>query len=268
MRVTQDPVHDLELALAIADAADRVSVSRFLAEDLVVETKPDSTPVTEADKSTEQVIRQMLARHRPGDGILGEEFGQEGSQTRRWIIDPIDGTANYLRGVPVWSTLIGLESDGEQVVGVVSAPAMGRRWWAAAGQGAWTRDVDGRTRPVRTSGITDLAHASFSYSDERGWAERGAERGLRRLIETCWRTRGYGDFWSHMLVAEGAVDIAAEPALMPWDMAALIPIITEAGGRVSGYGGVDPMISGSAVTTNGPLHELVLTMLTPGQGLH
>lgn len=262
------PAADLDLALLIADAADAVSTSRYLADDLLIETKPDTSPVTEADKATETAIRGLLAQHRPDDGILGEEFGQEGSQSRRWIIDPIDGTANYLRGVPVWSTLIGLEVEGELVAGVVSAPAMGRRWWASAGGGAWTSDVDGGARRIRTSGVREIADASFSYSDERGWAERGAEQGLRELTQRCWRTRAYGDFLSHMLVAEGAVDIAAEPALMPWDMAALIPIITEAGGRVSGYGGAEPMISGSLVTSNSVLHDVVLAVLTPGASLH
>jgi histidinol-phosphatase len=254
---------DLDLALDIAEAADRVSMSRYLAADLVVDRKPDTTPVTEADTRTESVIRKMLSRRRPDDAILGEEFGQEGSRDRCWIIDPIDGTANFLRGVPVWATLIGLEADGEIVLGVVSAPALGRRWWAARGRGSHTRDVDGTARRLHSSVVSTLADASFSFSDEDGWAERGALAGLRRLIGTCWRTRAYGDFWSHMMVAEGAVDIAAEPSLMPWDMAALLPIITEAGGRVSGYGGADPMVSGSLVSTNSVLHDEVLAALAP-----
>lgn len=255
---------DLDLALQIADEADVVTRARFLAADLQVETKPDATPVTEADKRAEQVIRERLAGHRPDDGILGEEFGDDGAHDRRWIVDPIDGTANYLRGVPVWCTLIGLEVDRDLVVGVASAPALGRRWWAARGRGAWTRDVDGTVRRLHVSGITSLKDASFSYSDEAHWADVGAHDGLRTLIGTCWRTRGYGDFLSHVLVAEGAVDVAAEPALMPWDMAALVPIVTESGGTITAYDGTPALAGGNAVTTNGYLHEDVLTVLRGG----
>ena len=256
---------ELDLALTIADAADQVTMGHYLSRDLRVDTKPDRTPVTEADQAAEQTIRQLLTEHRPGDQILGEEFGTEDSDSdRRWIIDPIDGTANYLRGVPIWCTLIALEVAGQPVVGVASAPALGRRWWAAAGAGAHTRDVDGSQRALHASGIADLGDASFSFSDERGWAERGAAAGLRDLIEKCWRTRGYGDFLSHVLVAEGAIDIAAEPYLAPWDMAALAPIITESGGSMTAFDGSDPLTGLSAVTTNGHLHELVLTMLRTG----
>jgi histidinol-phosphatase len=192
----------------------------------------------------------------------------DSSPERRWILDPIDGTANYLRGVPVWATLIGLEVFGEVVVGVVSAPAMARRWWAGQGLGAWTSDVNGGTRHLRCSGVRALGDASFSYSDAVGWTERGAADGLQRLQRECWRTRAYGDFLSHMLVAEGAVDISAEPALMPWDMAALLPVIREAGGVATGYGGADPMMSGSLLATNGHLHDLVLSRLTSPPGNH
>ncbi len=253
---------DLALALAIADAADRVTMSRYLARDLRVETKPDTSPVTEADRACEHTIRQMLARERPDDGVLGEEMGTAGGAAgRRWIIDPIDGTKNYLRGVPVWCTLIALEEDGDLRVGVASAPALGRRWWAAVGSGAFTRDVDGTCRRLQASGVTRLPDASFSYSDEEYWLERGAARGLRTLIDSCWRTRAYGDFLSHVLVAEGAVDIAAEPALAPWDMAALVPIVTESGGRITAYDGSPALTGLCAVSTNGHLHEQVLAVL-------
>ncbi len=254
---------DLEIALALADTADRISMARFRATDLIVETKPDLTPVTEADRAVEQALRADLARVRPEDGILGEEFGIEGGAQRRWVLDPIDGTKNYVRGVPVWATLIGLMVEDTVVVGVVSAPALQRRWWAARGEGAWATDPTSTTpRRLRSSGVRSLADASFSFSDSVGWAERGAQDGLRALLSDTWRQRAYGDFWSHMLVAEGAVDIAAEPQLETYDMAALIPIVHEAGGRITSYSGGSALGGGSAVTTNGHLHDQVLAILT------
>lgn len=252
---------DLDLALRIAEAADRITTSRFRAEDLRVDTKPDLTPVTEADRAAERLIRQLLAEARPDDGVLGEEFGEGDRARRQWIVDPIDGTKNYVRGVPVWSTLLGLRIGNAVVLGVVSAPAMGRLWWAVKGGGAWTRDVDGAIRRLRASAVTDLADASFSYSDEAGWDELQALPGLRSLNRRCWRSRAYGDFWSHMLVAEGAVDVAAETGLKVWDMAALVPIVLESGGRITSFAGADPLTDGSAVTTNGPLHDEVLALL-------
>lgn len=255
---------DLALAHQICDAADEVTLSRYLAADLKVETKPDTTPVTEADQAAERTIRELLTNQRPDDGVLGEEFGTDTTGNgRRWIVDPIDGTKNYLRGVPVWCTLIALEDAGELVVGMASAPALGRRWWASRGAGAFTRDVTGAVRRLRVSGVRELADASFSFSDEAGWEQRGAAEGLRTLVEQCWRTRAYGDFLSHVLVAEGAVDIAAEPALAPWDMAALIPIVTESGGTVTGYSGGAAMDEYCALTTNGHLHEVALGVLRP-----
>ncbi|MFN8126459.1 MAG: inositol monophosphatase family protein [Candidatus Nanopelagicales bacterium] len=247
---------DLALAMSIADAADRVTMAHFRSSDLKVDTKPDRTPVTEADQAAERIIRDLLADHRPDDGILGEEFGTETVEGgRRWIIDPIDGTANYLRAVPVWCTLIALETDGDLVVGVASAPALGRRWWAARGSGAFTRDVNGETRRLAVSGVGELRDASFSYSDERG-GPNGSRCRTTSSSRGCWRTRAYGDFLSHVLVAEGAVDIAAEPALAPWDMAALVPIITESGGTMTAFDGTAPLAGLSAVTTNGQ-YELV-----------
>lgn len=256
---------DLDLALRIADAADAVALGRFRATDLLIETKPDATPVTEADKRTEQVIRAMLAEERPADGVLGEEFGDSGVSDRRWIVDPIDATANYLRGVPVWCVLIALEVAGDLVVGVASAPALGRRWWAARGGGAFTRDVDGSVRRIGVSAVAAIPDASFSYSDHRHWEDRAAPRALQTLVENCWRVRAFGDFLSHMLVAEGAVDIAAEPDLQPWDIAALVPIVTEAGGRITAYDGAAAVTGNSALTTNGTLHEPVLSVLHSGQ---
>ena len=255
---------DLELALAMADAADLITMDRFGALDLVVETKPDLTPVTEADKATEVALRAMLAELRPGDSVLGEEFGtSDGSAARRWIIDPIDGTKNYVRGVPVWATLIALVADGEVVVGVVSAPALARRWWAASGSGAWGRMLDREPVRLQVSLVRSLNDASLSYSDAVGWSSITAT-GLESLLNTTWRQRAYGDFWSHILVAEGAVDVAAEPALGPWDIAAIIPIVTEAGGRITAFDGRPALEGGCAVTTNGALHEAVLHLLRGG----
>ena len=253
---------DLDLALAIADEADRISMARYRATDLVVETKPDLTPVTEADKAVEQKIRELLSTERRDDGVLGEEFPDTNTeQSRHWIIDPIDGTKNYVRGVPVWATLIALVVDGEPRVGVVSAPALGRRWWAAFGEGAFSRDVTGDVRPLRVSGVSALSDASFSFSDSIGWAAHGNGNGLANITSSVWRSRAYGDFWSHLLVAEGAVDIAGEPELNAWDMAAFIPIVREAGGTVTGYNGADPLAAGNALTTNGLLHSAVLGLV-------
>ena len=253
---------DLAVALSLADVADALSMARYRADDLVVDTKPDLTPVTEADRAVEQTLRAELARVRPDDSVLGEEYGSAGDTARRWVLDPIDGTKNYVRGVPVWATLIGLMVDDDVVVGVVSAPALGRRWWAARGLGAYMSDI-GTVGPrrLRASAVAEVADASFSFSDPVGWAEKGAGAGLEALLSQTWRQRGYGDFWSHMLVAEGAVDIAAEPELQTYDMAALIPIVEEAGGRITAYDGSSALGGGSAVTTNGPLHDQVLKML-------
>lgn len=262
--MTREPAldGDLALALTLADVADVITMATFGAADLSVRTKADATPVSEADEAAETRLRALLAAERPNDGILGEEYGTSGGDRRQWILDPIDGTKNYVRGVPVWSTLIALVVDGIPVVGVVSAPALNRRWWAARGLGAWAVRP-GVDEPVQlhVSSISSLAEASFSYSDDRGWAERGAAAGLARLNETTWRQRAYGDFWSHMLVAEGAVDVAAEPELASYDMAALVPIIEEAGGRITGFDGRPPLEAGCAVTTNGLLHGEVLRVL-------
>jgi histidinol-phosphatase len=247
---------DLEIALKLADEADKITISRFLALDLQVETKPDSTPVTEADKAVEQHIRNELARLLPADGVVGEEQEDTGlDASRQWIIDPIDGTKNYLRGVPVWATLIALVIDGVPVVGVISAPALGRRWWSSAGDGAFTQDVNGTVRKISVSQVRELADASFTYSDDIGWDKHGRGTGLTDLQQATWRSRAYGDFWSHIMVAEGVVDVAAEPDLSVWDMAAFVAIVHEAGGVVTGFDGSDALTHKSALTTNGHLHS-------------
>ena len=251
---------DLELALALADLADAVSMDRYRKSDLQVTTKPDMTPVSDADRSVERTLRERLTERRPEDSLLGEEYGGSMGTGRAWVIDPIDGTKNYVRGVPVWATLIALTVDGVAQVGVVSAPALARRWWAATGEGSW-RSENG-SDPVRNqvSGVRHLTDASLSVSDLEGW-ERGS---YLDLIDSVWRVRGYGDFWSHMMVAEGCVDVAAEPELNLWDMAALVPIVLEAGGAITDWSGGSVLESVAAATTNGLLHEAVLSRLVLG----
>jgi len=297
--VAQALLDDLELALELAGVADSITMSRFGAFDLVVETKPDLTPVTEADRAVEQLIRERLGQARPGDAVLGEEYGASrggeigagggagdaggaddaGATGRRWIIDPIDGTKSYVRGIPVWATLIALQEGidgagargegrardggkrrperGRLTVAVVSAPALGRRWWAARGEGAF---ADGR--PIRVSGVSELADAQLSFAGLEDWGAAGRLDALLELARRCWRTRGFGDFWSYMLVAEGAVDIGGlDPVVSVWDLAAPQLIVEEAGGRFTDLGGVPTADGGDAIATNGLLHEAALAIV-------
>ncbi len=258
-----DYAADLHLARRLADAADAITRPRFGAADLVVTAKPDLSPVSDADTAAEQAIRAALAAERPEDAVSGEEFGSTGSGARRWVLDPIDGTKNFVRAVPVWATLIALLDGDDPVVGVVSAPALGRRWWAARGTGAWGSVFGGEPTRLRVSQVSALADASLSYASLSGWAALGRREAFVALTERVWRSRAYGDFWSYMLVAEGAVDVAAEPELSLWDMAALAPIVTEAGGRFSALDGTDGVHGGSAAASNGVLHDEFLAALTP-----
>lgn len=257
---------DLALALRIADDVDALTIAGSLG-DFAVEMKPDDTPVTAIDRAAERLVRDMLERERPADAIVGEEYGSSGDETvgRRWVIDPIDGTKNFVRGVPAWATLIGLLIDGEPAVGVVSAPALGRRWYAALGEGAWsTTRVHGfptEPRPIHVSTVAHLSDASLSYSEPSEWHAEGKGAEFVTLQKSVWRTRAYGDFWSYMLVAEGSVDIAAEPELALHDMAAIVPIVTEAGGAFTSVSGVPGPFGGSALATNGHLHDQVLAVL-------
>jgi len=252
---------DLALAQELADAADAISLSRFRALDLKVETKPDRSPVTDADQAVEQALKAILAQHRPDDGIIGEEFGISGSVDRKWIIDPIDGTANYLRGVPVWASLIALSINQKPVLSVVSAPALGRRWWAAPGIGAFTRDVDGSVRQLAVSGITDLENASLSYNNLQLWDSYGYLDQLMGMSRQVWRTRAYGDFLSYMYLAEGSLDIVAEHDLKIYDIAALVPIVEQSGGVFSAIDGELTEASSSVLATNGALHAASLKAL-------
>ena len=252
---------DLRLAHVLADSVERVTVARFRAEDLHVETKPDLTLVSDADRDAEELIRGQLARSRPRDAVIGEEFEPTGRSTRQWVVDPIDGTHSYVRGVPVWATLIALVDDGVPVLGLVAAPALGRRWWARTGSGAWAGRSLSSARPIHVSGVRRLEDASLSLSSTTSWSSVGREEAVLELARTCWRERGYGDFWSYVLVAEGAVDIAAEPELGLHDMAALVPVVTEAGGRFTSLAGEDGPFGGNAVATNGFLHDEVLARI-------
>jgi histidinol-phosphatase len=257
-----DPDDDLTLALALADRADAVTLARFGALDLHVDTKPDLTPVTDADRAVEKVLRDALAHGRPDDAILGEEFG--GTTTfsgRQWVIDPIDGTKNFVRGVPVWATLIALLVDGVPFVGVISAPALSRRWWAARGSGAFGTVGGGAARRLSVSSVAELSSASLSFASLSGWAHRGLRENFLELTDKVWRVRGYGDFWSYCLLAEGAVDIAAEPAVLVWDLAALDVLVREAGGMFTDLDGVAGPHGGSAVASNTRLHASVLASL-------
>jgi histidinol-phosphatase len=271
---------DLALAHALADLADAISLDRYQAQDLVITTKPDNTPVTDADRAVETAIREALATHRQTDGLVGEEFGSDkGTSGRYWVIDPIDGTKNFMRGVPTWATLIALvqvDSSGveEVVVGIASAPALARRWSAAKGHGAFVRfnagsandlsedfDAPSNEKKISVSKVGKLSDASISYSDFVGWGDRLEP--FQKMLANAWRTRGLGDFWSHMLVAEGAVDVAIEPSLAVWDMAALDIIVREAGGAFTNTAGQGGPFGGSGISTNGVLHNAVVNELNP-----
>ncbi len=252
---------DLALALRLADAADAASMARFDAADLDVQLKPDATHVTEADLATERAIRAILESERPADGVFGEEFGASGDTERQWIIDPIDGTANYLKGIPMWTTLIALSIDGVPRVGVASQPALGRRWWAATGLGAWTNTPSGEPARLAVSSVDTIAAASASFQSIRQWDEVGQLDALIRLSRAVWRDRGYGDTWPYMLLAEGRLEFVAEFGVKEYDIAALVPIITEAGGRFTSFDGRDSLSERSSLATNGTLHTDFLDLL-------
>jgi histidinol-phosphatase len=248
---------DLSFAHELADAADAITLARFGALDLRVETKPDLTPVSEADQAAEEAIRALVARERSGEGVFGEELGDGGGEVR-WIVDPIDGTKNYVRGVPVWATLLALERGSRVDVAVVSAPALGRRWWAARGSGAWTAPAAAvaEGRQIHVSGVERLEDAIVSTTSSRemppGWAH---------LVERAWATRGFSDFWQHCLLAEGAIEIAAEVGLELWDYAAIRLLVEEAGGRCTTFAGAEPAPGHSYLSTNEALHQTAVSLL-------
>ncbi|MCI1902390.1 MAG: histidinol phosphatase [Bifidobacteriaceae bacterium] len=252
---------DLSLAMQLADAADVITTARFGAMDLHVEQKPDHTPVTDADKATEARIREILKQTRPIDVVYGEELGKAESTGRRWILDPIDGTKNFVRGVPVWGTLIGLEVEGELVVGCVSAPMLKSRWFAGIGGGAWKCYDGGAPTQLHVSHVASLSDASISFSSFTGWRDAGIRDRVIELTDAVWRVRGFGDFWQYMLLAEGVIDIAAEPELDLYDMGALVRIVLEAGGSFTSRAGVTGPWGGNAVASNGLLHPKALRYL-------
>jgi histidinol-phosphatase len=231
-------------------------MARFRARDLVIDTKPDRTPVTEADRAVEAAMRAHLERARPGDAVVGEEEGEQGSGPRRWIVDPIDGTKSYLRGAPAWATLLALETDGELVVGVASAPALGRRWWAARGTGAFANG-----EAIRVSEVGDLADATLCFTDVGAFALYEMWDEFVELARRVWDRRGFGDFWGHMLVAEGSADVIVEPVMNLWDSAAVMVVVEEAGGRFTSLAGEAAADGGNAVSTNGLLHDAVLEII-------
>ena len=246
---------DLELALALADRSDEITIKWFHSAALEVRTKADQTPVSAADEEVERVIRATLQRERPDDGIVGEEFGVTGESARRWVIDPIDATKNYIRGIPVFATLIGLEENGRIVAGVVSAPALARRWWASAGEGAFCNG-----RAIHASRVATIEEAHVGYDSISEFDPFGTADVFLALARRCARTRAFGDFWLHMLVAEGAMEIAIEPRVAPWDMAPIQIIVEEAGGRFTDLRGNARYDGGSGVSTNGVLHDAVLEL--------
>ncbi len=267
------PAEDLKLALNLADIADAVTMPRFKAEDLQVETKPDLTPVSESDKAAELAIRAHLESARPDDLVVGEEFGggeQDLGRSRAWIIDPIDGTKSYVRGTPTWSTLIALEVGGEPSVAVVSMPAIGRRWWATRGGGAFAASIipglpggpeHPGGHPCRVSRVSNLGDAQLGWSGVEDWDAIGRGEQVLTLARSVWRTRGIGDVWQYMLVAEGAFEIATDPEATLWDLAAPRLIVEEAGGTFTTLNGEPTAGGGSGVATNGVLHESVLAIL-------
>ncbi len=252
---------DLRLALEVADEVDALTVANFASDTLTVELKPDDTPVTAVDREAERLVRSRIAAARPEDAFIGEEYGATGDSAREWIVDPIDGTKNYIRQVPVWATLIALVDRGVPVVGVVSAPALGRRWFAAAGAGAWGSSPTQPLHRLAVSSATTMAEASLSYSSLSGWEQRGMLPAFLDVTREVWRTRAYGDFWSYMMVAEGQVDAACEPELALHDMAALVPIVEEAGGRFTSLAGEPGPFGADALATNGMLHDEFLRRL-------
>jgi len=256
---------DLRLAHVLGDTVERYTMQMFHSAELEVAAKSDGSLVTQADEHVEQAMRSQLARSRPRDVVQGEELPTTGHGDRRWIIDPIDGTTNYIRGVPIWASLIALVVQDEPVLGLVAAPALQRRWWAAAGSGAWTGRSLSQARQIWVSDTSRVEHASLSHAALDKWWRHRQRSGFLDLARACWRTRGYGDFWTHCLVAEGAVDIGVDPSLALHDMAALAPIVTEAGGRFSDLDGVDGPFGVGAVSSNGLLHEPALDALL-GQG--
>ena len=258
---------DLDLARRLADVADAISFDRFRSATLEISTKPDATHVTDADLAVERALRDVLAAERPDDGILGEEYGTEGSTERQWILDPIDGTANFLRGVPNWATLISLAVDGTPVVGVASAPAFRKRWWAAEGSGAWLAEDGQEPRRLHVSGVEKLEDASLSFQSIAQWDEAGYLDQLIGLSRSVWRDRAFGDMWSYGMLAEGLIDIVGEFDVKEYDIAPFVILVREAGGRFTSIDGRDTIAGRSSLASNGILHDQVLSTIGHGPAI-
>jgi histidinol-phosphatase len=252
---------DLQLAHKLADLADAITMNRFQSADLTVTTKPDMTPVSDADQAVERAIRAEVEKQNPQDAVLGEEYGTTGNSKRLWVVDPIDGTKNYVRGVPVWATLIALIEDGESVLGFVSAPALSRRWWATKNNGAWVQFQNQPAKQIKVSQVGSLKDAFFGYSSKDEWVEIGKENQFSNLVNSVWRTRAFGDFWTHLMVAEGVIDCSSDPILNLWDLAGLVVIVKEAGGTATAIDGSNPLQASNMVVTNTLLHQAVLEKL-------
>lgn len=257
---------DLRVAWELANIADSITMDRFEADNLKVKAKPDLTPVSDADLAVERAIRTYLNDHCPTDDIVGEEFGGNADYVgRQWVIDPIDGTKNFVRRVPTWATLIALMVDGIPRMCVISAPALQRRWWAAEGAGAYRCSANSPAKQIHVSEVSELRHASISFSSLIGWKRKNLMDNFINMMNYSWRMRGYGDFFSYCLMAEGAVDVAAEPEVCLWDLAALDILVREAGGRFSSLDGRPGPHSGEAVATNALLHDQVLRAINLGE---
>ena len=254
----------LQVALRASDDADAISLSGFTSRSFGVTRKADNSEVTDIDRATEQAIVASLNSARPDYGIYGEEFGTSGPANAEatWVIDPIDGTTNFVRGVPVWATLIALVHNGVPVLGVVSAPAMGFRWWASTGGGAFFSNAGGDATRIYVSKIQTIAGAHVSTTPNAGWQAVGGIPKLVQLQTDALRARGFGDFWQHMLVAQGAIDVAVDViGLAPYDNAAIYPIVQEAGGTITNRFGVADWRADSSVSSNGILHSETIARL-------
>ena len=255
---------DFALAVRATDAADQISLAGFSSRSFGVSLKADNSEVTEIDRATEQAIVEVFATERPNYGIYGEEYGVSGPADAeyQWVIDPIDGTTNFVRGVPVWATLIALVHNGVPVLGVVSAPAMGFRWWATTGGGAYFSGSDGKSTRIYVSKTQTIAESHVSTTPNAGWQTVGGIPKLVQLQTDALRARGFGDFWQHMLVAQGAIDLAVDViGLQPYDNAAIYPIVQEAGGIITNRFGVADWRSDSSISSNGILHSETIARL-------
>jgi histidinol-phosphatase len=252
-------------AHATCDEADRIALAAFRTE-IATERKADGSYVSAADQAVERLVRERIAARYPGHGLVGEEFGEQdaGGGGERWYIDPIDGTHNFLRGIPMFGTLLAVERDGEVQVGMISAPAIGQRWWASRGGGAWVQGGPANPpepRRLAVSRVDELARSQILFRSIRDMEASRVATGFDRLIHRAWRERGFGDFWGYTLVADGIAEAVLEQDLHPWDLAAPWVIVEEAGGRITDFDGRRSLGPGEGFATNGLLHDRILAEL-------